>query len=207
MAETIVPEVVVFDLGKVLVDFDYGIAARKIAQRSDVSAAEVLEFICESPLLCLYETGQINRQQFFDRVRAESGFRGDLQEFGSYFADIFQPIGPMVDLAGQLRARQVPIFIFSNTNDLAIEHIRRNFPFFSGFDGYVLSYEHGVMKPDHKLYEVVERMAGAAGQQILFLDDRSENVAAGKARGWQVIRHQKIEETLAVIAQMEFLAR
>jgi FMN phosphatase YigB (HAD superfamily) len=202
-----IPQVVVFDLGKVLVDFDYGIAARKIAQCSNVSAGEVLEFICQSPLLGVYETGQINRQEFFERVRARSGFRGDLQQFGSYFADIFQPIVAMVDLAGQLRLRQMPRFIFSNTNDLAIEHIRRNFPFFSEFDGYVLSYEHGVMKPDHKLYEAVERVSGATGQQILFLDDRSENAAAGQARGWQVIHHQKADQTIALVKQMGLLAK
>jgi len=55
-----------------------------------------------------------------------------------------------------LRAAKVPTFIFSNTNDLAIEHIRRNFPFFEQFDGYIFSYEIGGMKPQ------VEAVIGTA---------------------------------------------
>ena len=61
------------------------------------------------------------------------------------------------------------------------------------------------MKPDPKLYEVVERVTGATGEEILFLDDRKENVAAGAARGWQVIHHQSVEETVAAIRQMNLL--
>ena len=39
------PKAVVFDLGKVLVDFDYTIAGRRIAARSKMSAVELQEFL------------------------------------------------------------------------------------------------------------------------------------------------------------------
>ena len=53
------PKAAVFDLGKVLVDFDYSIAGRRIAARGKMSAAEVQKFIDHSPLLFRFETGQI----------------------------------------------------------------------------------------------------------------------------------------------------
>ena len=198
------PQVVVFDLGKVLVDFDYGIAARRIAGRGRLSAAEVQGFIDHSPLLFRFERGEISNQQFFQEACAATGFRGDYDEFGSFFADIFTPIPAMVEIHRQLRARQVPTFILSNTNDIAIGHIRRNFPFFANFNGYVFSYEHGSMKPDVKLYEVVESMTGANGRDILFIDDRKENVDAGTARGWQVIHHRSSAETSAALREKNF---
>jgi len=199
------PEVVVFDLGKVLVDFDYGIAARKIARRGRLSANEVQQFIDHSPLLFRYETGQINQEQFYCEVCAVTGFSGAIEEFGGFFADIFTPIEAMVELHARLRDRRVPTFILSNTNDLAVGHIRRNFPFFANFNGYVFSYEHGVMKPDQRLYQVVERMSGATGEKILFLDDRTENVAAAATRGWQVIHHQSSRETIAALKRMDII--
>jgi len=204
--QKIQPEVVVFDLGKVLVDFDYGIAARKIAGRGCLSASQVQGFIDHSPLLFRYETGQINREQFFREVCAMTGFSGEIEEFGGFFADIFTPIDLMVELHARLREQQVPTFILSNTNDLAVGHIRRKFPFFSNFNGYVFSYEHGAMKPDEKLYQVVERMAGAVGEKILFLDDRLENVATASARGWQIIHHRTAEETIVAMEKMNLLA-
>src|SRR3974390_909468 len=172
-----IPEVVVFDLGKVLVDFDYRIAARKVATRSSASLAELEYYLSHSPLVVRYETGQVTKQQFFEEVQATTGFRGNLGEFSEYFADIFTPIKPMVEIHARLRRLGIPTFIFSNTNDLAIEHIRRNFSFFSSFDGYVYSYEVGAMKPDAQIYKALERLAVRSGSEILYLDDRAENVA------------------------------
>jgi FMN phosphatase YigB (HAD superfamily) len=199
------PNAVVFDLGKVLVDFDYSIAARRIAARSTMPPRDIQHFIDHSPLLFRYETGLMTRAEFFEEIRRTTGFLGDLDEFGGYFADIFSPMAEMIELHARLRRRGVPTFIFSNTNDLAIAHIRRNFPFFANFNGYVLSYEHGAMKPDVKLYEVVERVAGRTQKQILYLDDRVENAEAGVARGWQVIHHQDPKTSIARVKELGLL--
>jgi HAD superfamily hydrolase (TIGR01509 family) len=193
------PKAVIFDLGKVLVDFDYGIAGRLIAGRGKIAAGEVQQFIDHSPLLFRFETGQISKEQFFAEVQSVTGFDGTFDEFTGFFADIFSPIQPMVELQAALRQRGVPTYIFSNTNELAVGHIRKHFPFFSQFNGYILSYEHGAMKPDAKLYEVVERTSRLGGSELLYLDDRPENVAAGAARGWQVIHHQAPDQTRAAM--------
>jgi len=199
------PEVVVFDLGKVLVDFDYGLAARKIAQSSGLSPAEVQHLLDHSPLLYRFETGLITRQDFFDEVRHATSFPGTIEEFSGFFADIFWEIPLMIDIQATLRKRGVPTYIFSNTNDLAIVHIRRNFPFFANFDGYILSYEVKAMKPDPKIYEALEQMARKRGAEILYLDDRQENVDAGEARGWQVILQETPEKSRAALEKFGLL--
>ena len=80
---------VVFDLGKVLVDFDYGIAARKLAHSSSAPAAEIQTVIDQSPLLLRYESAEITTLQFYDEVRQRIGYRGDFETFAAAFADIF----------------------------------------------------------------------------------------------------------------------
>ena len=112
----------------------------------------------------------------------------------------------MVELQATLRRQGTPTYIFSNTNDLAVGHIRQSFPFFSNFDGYIFSYEHGAMKPQPKLYEVVERDCGYRKGDILYLDDRPENVEAGAARGWQVILHESAEKTREAISKLGLLS-
>jgi FMN phosphatase YigB (HAD superfamily) len=196
------PEAVVFDLGKVLVDLDYSIAARRIAARSTKPPADVQHFIDHSPLLFRYETGLMTREEFFQEIRSITGFLGDQDEFGRFFADIFSPMDDMIGLHAALRRAKIPTFIFSNTNDLAIAHIQRNFPFFANFDAYVLSYQHGAMKPNAKLYEVVEFVTGRKGSEILYLDDRLENAEAGIARGWQVIHHQSYAASAGRIQEL-----
>ena len=181
------PQIVVFDLGKVLVDFDYSIAGRRVAAQSNLSPADVQAFLDHSPLLVCYETGQMTRQEFFETVRDHTGFRGTAEEFGEFFADIFSEMPEMIALHAKLRRKGIPTYIFSNTNDLAVTHIRRRFPFFANFDGYILSYEVGAMKPHAKIYDALESLSGKRGAEILYLDDRKENIEAGASRGWQVI--------------------
>jgi HAD superfamily hydrolase (TIGR01509 family) len=111
----------------------------------------------------------------------------------------------MVALHARLRQRGVPSYIFSNTNPIAIAHIRKQFPFFEQFDGYILSYEHGSMKPKPKIYQRVEKLTGRTGPEILYIDDRPENVDAGRDRGWQVIHHVAPEATIAAVKRLNVL--
>jgi putative hydrolase of the HAD superfamily len=198
-------QAVVFDLGKVLVDFDYTIAARKIAARSTMSAEQMMGYFSREPLLFRYETGLLTTQQFYDEFRAVSGFTGTLDDFGGLFGDIFTAIQPMVAWHAALREQGLATFIFSNTNELAVRHIRRNFPFFADFDGYVLSYEQKAMKPDAKIYEAVERMSGRSGGQILYVDDRPENIEAGASRGWRVVLQESPEKTVREVGKLGLL--
>lgn len=200
-----IPSVVVFDLGKVLVDFDYSIAARRIAARGTMTLPQIAQYIDQSPLFVQYESGAVTTPQFYAEIRCVTGFRGDLVEFSQCFADIFFAIEPMIRLHAAVRRRGLKTYAFSNTNDLAVDHIRRSFPFYGDFDGYILSYQHGVMKPDARLYEVVERESGRRGPEILYLDDRPENIAAGAARGWQVILQESPEKSRTAIQQLGLL--
>jgi HAD superfamily hydrolase (TIGR01509 family) len=187
--------VFIFDLGKVLVDFDYSIAARKIGARSHQPPADLHAFLGSSPLLIQYESGRLTRQEFYGSISKAIGCQAGLAEFGGYFADIFAEIPGMIALQQELRQRGYQTFIFSNTNDLAIEHVRRNFPFFKNFDGYIFSYEVGGLKPQPEIYAAMEAMTGKRGADLIYIDDRWENIEAGVARGWRGIWHESPEKT------------
>jgi FMN phosphatase YigB (HAD superfamily) len=199
------PSIVVFDLGKVLLDFDYSIAIPRIAAHGTLPLAGIKTFFFHSHLLVDYESGRLTRLEFFEQARQATGFRGTIEEFGGFFADIFTAIPPMIELHAGLRRRGIPTYIFSNTNDLAIEHVRRNFPFFHNFDGYIFSYEVKAMKPDAKMYEALEKLVQRRGAEILYLDDRPENVVAGAERGWRAILHETPEKTRGAMEYFKLL--
>lgn len=194
-----VPKAVVFDLGKVLLDFDYSIAIRRIANRCKASITNIQTVIGLSPLLAQYETGLISTSDFFEKVRDAVGFQGNLEEFSSVFGDIFVEIPQMIQLHERLWKAGIPTYILSNTNDLAIRHIRATYPFFSRFRGYVLSYEHRCMKPDENIYRILERKAGYRGADLIYIDDRAENVDAAKHLGWQGVAHHDPDKTIAAV--------
>jgi len=111
----------------------------------------------------------------------------------------------MIQLQQDLRAHGLPTYIFSNTNELAVNHIRRTFEFFNHFSGYVLSYEQQVMKPDARIYEVVERTTGRQGAQLVYFDDRPENIAAAEKRGWRAHVHEATDKTLRIVRTLGLL--
>ncbi len=200
------PHAIIFDLGKVLLDFDYTIAARKIAARCTTSPAKVQTLLLDSsPPLAQYESGQVTRRAFYETTRDAIDFQGSLAEFSGDFADIFSEIPGTIALHAELRRRGYPTYIFSNTNDLAIEHVRRNFPFFANFDGYIYSYEVGALKPQPEMYLAMEAMTGRRGADLIYLDDRAENIAAGAARGWRTILHTSPERTRQALTAFQVL--
>lgn len=187
---------VVFDLGMVLISVAYRRAAQALAPLCTVDADAVQRALDQSPLLHAFESGRIPFAAFVGEFRDATGYGGDDATFRSRFADIFEPLPDMIRFLGALRDEGIPTYLLSNTNEIAVEHVARSYPFYRLFHGHVLSHEVGCMKPKEPIYEAVERMAGTAGPNLFFIDDRAENIDAARARGWQGIIHTDARATI-----------
>ena len=180
------PEVVVFDLGKVLLDFDYDIAIRRFTERSNVGIDKVRELI-NSSVQYDYESGKITTDEFFSYVRNGAGFQGGRSEFVDFFSDIFSPMEMMINFFKRVKKAGLPVCVFSNTNEIAIQYISKHCSFYNDFDFYVLSFQEKGMKPDEPIYRVVEKKTMKSGEAILYIDDRLENIETGNRLGWQTV--------------------
>lgn len=196
------PEAVVFDLGKVLLDFDYGRFASNVLHKCGVPAEKILGAVNQSDLLIRYESGFLTSQEFFNEVKLACNYTGEFHEFEPVFGDIFSEIPEMIDLHRRLRERGLPTYIFSNTSEMVIKHIRRAYPFFNTFTDYILSYEHRSVKPQPPIYEVVEARAGKKASQLLYIDDRLENIEHGRERGWRAIHHLDARATVREVEEL-----
>ena len=67
---------IVFDIGKVLLDFDYGIFVNRMTPPTDMDESGLNAFLNQSPLLAKYESGQLTSAEFAEIVRMETGFEG-----------------------------------------------------------------------------------------------------------------------------------
>ena len=73
------------------------------------------------------------------------------------------------------------IIFFSDTSEVHINSIFRNLSFANLITGGVYSFDMGAKKPEPGMYEEFEKKFGIPD---LYLDDKPENIAAGKERGW-----------------------
>jgi len=196
---------VIFDLGKVLLDFDYSVVIQRLAATGPASERQVRQTLLESSLLLDYESGRLDSATFHARLRSALALELDYRSFREQFGNIFTPIPGMIGAHAAVRARGFPTFIFSNTNEIAVAHIREQYPFFSDFDGYVFSHEVGAMKPSDTIYVCMEQRAGRSAADLFYLDDRPENVEAARARGWCGHVHTDSESSLTALRDAGFV--
>ncbi|MFQ6546375.1 HAD family hydrolase [Aestuariibius sp. 2305UL40-4] len=90
-----------------------------------------------------------------------------------------------VRLLRALRRAEVPTFALSNFGIQTFEVGEREYPFLEEFDRRYISGHLGEVKPEPRIYEIVEEDSGVAPGALLFTDDRAENVAVAAERGWQ----------------------
>mgnify|MGYP002626700244 CR=1 FL=1 len=82
----------------------------------------------------------------------------------------------------ELKARGYPIYILSNLSVESYEFIRK-YDFFSLISGGVFSYQEHVCKPEEAIYRALLDRYGLAPEETVFLDDNADNIAAANAVG------------------------
>ncbi|MFS4581406.1 HAD family hydrolase [Phaeobacter sp. C3_T13_0] len=90
-----------------------------------------------------------------------------------------------VRLMRELRQNGVPVFALTNFGVGTFELAKITYPFFSEFDRAFVSGHLRTIKPEAEIYAHLEQETGIAPKQLLFTDDRPENIEAAAARGWQ----------------------
>lgn len=174
----------VFDIGNVLLPFDFSVALRKLREKSDVdSLLQAME-----PVKSAYESGAIGRAEFLARMRAVLHYTGTDAEFVAVWEDIFTENRAMLDLVRALH-REYPLFLLSNTSDLHMDYVTRKYPVFELFKDGVYSYRAKCFKPDRRIYEIALRQFGIDARETVFIDDLQPNVDAAQELGFHAIRY------------------
>ncbi len=171
-----------FDIGNVLVHFDFAPALRKLSERADASVDEAQQRL--RPLKDELESGRMDDADFLAQSMAAIGFRGSADEFAEIWSDIFSENKLMTPLVEQL-AQKAPLYLLSNTSGLHKDFVFRRFPVFRHFTGGVYSYEARSMKPDEPIFlEAIESLQ-LDPARTFYIDDLAPNIATAQRLGFQ----------------------
>ena len=91
-----------------------------------------------------------------------------------------------VRLMAALQAKGVPVFSLTNFGIQSYDHAATHYGFLRQFDRDFISGHMKTIKPDPTIYQMVEDATGLSGGDLIFADDRADNIAAASARGWHV---------------------
>jgi putative hydrolase of the HAD superfamily len=155
-----------------------------------------------------YDLGILDGVSFWRTVGAELGHPPTDDELAQLLrADVelwTQPNQPMIDWAGALQRAGVSTGILSNMGDAMETGIVKRFPWVAGFAHCTFSHRLGVAKPDERIYRDAIAGAGEPAEATLFIDDRIENVRAGRAVGLHAIQYTSHEEFLRGFDEANF---
>lgn len=171
-----------FDIGNVIVRFDFSQAALKFAALSMSSADEVLAAL--SPYKEDLESGRISDSAFVKQSMDRIGFRGSYEQFVEIWGDIFTENTPMIRLITHLAAHQVPLYLLSNTSGLHKDWLFAHFPVFSLFQGGIYSHEARCAKPHEPIFQQAIQSLQLTPTDTVYVDDLPDNAATSQRLGF-----------------------
>jgi len=170
-----------FDIGNVLVTFDFNIAARAY-QKSSTTEYDPIDILI--PLRDRLEVGEMTAEEFVAEGIERIGFQDGPERFVEIYQAIFSPVRPIWDLVERLKG-DYRLLLLSNTSDIHHEGLLRDFPIFKAFDGGIFSYLAESAKPDRAIYEQALDELSIVPESTIYLDDLLPNIEVGKSFGFR----------------------
>ncbi len=119
-------------------------------------------------------------------------------------AELGSVIATTADILPSLQ-RKVKIGCLSNTNSIHWDKLLQSYPFMQHFDRRFASQILGCAKPGREIYEKTAGLLGANPRQILFFDDKPENVESAQRLGWHARVYAGHEKFLSDLSEFKIV--
>ncbi len=185
---------VIFDLGKVLVHFDFRRGYSALEGLCPYPAADIPKRIARTDLVQRFETGLVEPRDFVTQLSAMLDLQADYDGFcaiwNRIFTDILIPEEMLAGLAERYR-----LVLLSNTNAIHFESIREHYgSLLRHFHELVLSYEVKAMKPDPAIFHRAIEAAQCRPEECFYTDDIGAYVEAARQLGIDAVQFESAEQ-------------
>lgn len=176
---------IVFDMGKVLVDYDsLRVCRHYIHDEADCEAVCTAVFV--SPEWVLLDMGVISEEQALSQMcgrlpaRLHEAAALCMRDWHRY---CMTPIAEMEPVVRELKARGFGIYLCSNASLRLPQCYRDVIPAIDCFDGVLFSAEEKLLKPQKEIYERLFQKFGLRAEECFFIDDLQANIDGARACG------------------------
>lgn len=184
---------IIFDLGKVLIPFDFLRGYQALEAYCPHPAAEIRRRIAATGLVEKLEKGLMEPRDFVTNLSAAADLQVDYEDFCRHWSSIFT--GQLIpDRVLESLAARYRLLLLSNTNRIHFQMIRENYTLLRHFDDLILSFEVHAMKPERAIYrEAIER-AGCRPEECFYTDDIGLFVEAARQEGIDAVQFESPEQ-------------
>ena len=196
-------DALLFDLGRVVLDIDFGKALACWAGHAGCTPAELAAKFVREEAYRHHEVGKIEDAVYFESLRASLGINIPdarfLEGWNAIFTGEMPGIAPLLKRA----AGRLPLYAFSNTNRPHVEYFSRTYAdMLSHFSQMFLSSTIGLRKPDAAAYDHVVKAIGVPASRIVFFDDLADNIEGARARGLTAVHVTSPDDVAKALADL-----
>jgi len=176
--------VIVLDVGKVLVDINPNVVLEELSKRCGREIGPSYPFDLDKLFSSLY-AGRQRLGEILQIVNETLGISLTPEEWQELWCHIIIGEVPgMRKVLAELRT-EYRLVALSNTEEVHWKFILEKYSIFKLLDGWIVSYEQGVQKPDPAIYRVVMNQFCNSMLPFFYTDDIPEYVEAAQHLGWQ----------------------
>jgi putative hydrolase of the HAD superfamily len=195
------PRAVLFDLGGVLIPWPRPDYFERWAERFGVDRLRVRELLFHSADVEAANLGAITAEEYCRRCSGRVAVSEE--HILELLAGAFGGEGlnePLVSYARALGSR-VRVGALTNNWSFARSILARR-GIVDLFEVIVNSAEEGVQKPDRRIYQIALERLGLPASDVVFVDDREENVVAARVMGMLGVQFLTTEQTIAELDRL-----
>ena len=179
---------VIFDMGKVMLDYNSMLACYRHARDWD-KAAKLKEAIFDRPEWWELVDGGLMTDAEYAREAQSRLDDPELKELaeavlGDWWADSLFPVTGIGKLIEDLLDAGVKLYVLSNVG-YSFHEFSYKIPHLDRFSGIVLSCEEKLRKPDPEIFRRLCSRYGVVPEETLFVDDHMPNVESARSIGLQ----------------------
>lgn len=172
---------VIFDLGNVILFFDFHRVADKLSRISSIDRESICQFLFDARHHSPLETGEIQPEDFLRKCLPSFPVELHTEQLQEIWCDIFWENGQVIEIIKTLQGK-AKLLLLSNTNHWHIEYIKTHFTVLDLFDETIFSHEIGLRKPDPKIYQHALDLL-PPDTPVAYIDDVLEYVEAASKMG------------------------
>lgn len=189
---------ILFDLGGVVIEVEQSRIFDDLGRLTGREPQAVRsDLLLEQPFWEQFVVQEFSPQQLTKKINQVLG--STLRE-DSVVAAFNAELGRLIESTAQLipaLRQSVRVGCLSNTNSIHWDHMLRSYEVMSHFDRRFASQMLGYAKPSPAIYQRVLEHLKVPPEEILFFDDRAENVSAAEQLGWNARLYSNHEGLLA----------
>lgn len=179
-------EAVVFDVGKVLVEWERDLPYRRLIADSATREwfmADVIPLDWHGQ----HDAGRAAEEMIAERSAQFPEYADLIRAWLTHFNETIPgPVPGSTAIVEDLHAAGVPLYAITNFGADTWAGFAPTYPLFERFRDIVVSGVEKLAKPDPAIYALAVRRFGLAPAKMLFIDDSLPNVESARACGWQV---------------------